>query len=77
MDNVVYDKKCTKSVNFSYSLKTVTKEGNGEERVRIWLTKHKEGPQITSFLCMFLSFFTVYTRKMPFFLLPPVDLRRP
>jgi len=26
---------------------------------------------------LFLSFFTVYTRKMPFLLLPPVDLRRP
>ena len=26
MDNVVYDKKCIKSVNFSYSLTTVTKE---------------------------------------------------
>ena len=30
-----------------------------------WLTKHKEGPQITSFSCLFLTFFTVYTRKMP------------
>ena len=26
MDNVVYDKKCIKSVNFSYSFTTVTKE---------------------------------------------------
>ena len=26
MDNVVYDKKCIKNVNFSYSLTTVTKE---------------------------------------------------
>ena len=32
--------------------------------VHTWLTKHKEGPQITSFSCLFLSFFTVYTRKM-------------
>ena len=29
-------------------------------------TKHKEGPQYTSFSCLFLSVFTVYTRKMPF-----------
>ena len=32
--------------------------------VHTWLTKHKEGPQITSFSRLFLSFFTVYTRKM-------------
>jgi len=34
--------------------------------VHTWLTKHKEGPQITSFSCLFLSFFTVCPRKMPF-----------
>ena len=45
--------------------------------VHTWITKHKEGPQITSFSCLFLSFFTVYTQKMPFLLLPLVDLRRP
>ena len=45
--------------------------------VHTWLIVHKEGPQITSLSCLFLSFFTVYTRKMPFLLLPLVDLRRP
>ena len=45
--------------------------------VHTWLTKHKERPRITSFSCLFLSFFTVYTRKMPFLLLKPVDLRSP
>jgi len=34
--------------------------------VHTWITKHKEGPQITSFSCLFLSFFTVYTENAIF-----------
>jgi len=34
--------------------------------VHTWLTKQKEGPQITSFSCLFLSFFTVHTKNAIF-----------
>jgi len=44
--------------------------------VHIWLTKRKEGPQYTSFSCLFLAFFTVSIGSVVFTSLNVVEERQ-